>query len=218
MKIQWQELGLLPYKEAYELQEKLRLQRINGEIVDRFLMLEHRAVFTTGKRDCGGDFRSDLATIASDGIEVVRSNRGGRVTYHGPGQLIGYFIFNISEGNIGVKEFVNKIEEMLIDTLMNFGIVAQRDPAHPGLWIGDKKIAAIGLNIERNVSIHGFALNVTCDLSAYRHIIACGIRDRGVTSMATLLGCSCPTMADVKAAALKSMTNVFAREVEEINN
>ena len=178
------DLGLVPYREAWELQKKIREERINKKIPDRILLLEHPPVFTTGRRECGGDFCSTAEAIANDGIEIVKTNRGGRVTYHGPGQLVCYFIFDLDELGIGVKDFVRTLEEISINLLSGFDIKAHRDVDHPGIWIGRKKIVAIGLNVSHGVTMHGIAINVDCDLSPYRHIIACGIKDRSVTTMA----------------------------------
>jgi lipoate-protein ligase B len=189
------DLGLINYNEAWKVQEDLRLKRERGEISDRLLLLEHPPVFTLGKRDCDEDIVSARGLIAKDGIDIVKTNRGGRITYHGPGQLVGYFICSVNE--IGVKRFVWLIEELLIGVLSGFGIEGNRDPEHPGIWVGKNKIAAIGLHVSRGITQHGFALNVNPDLNHYRHIIPCGIKARGVTSMEVLLGRS-PSVEEVK--------------------
>lgn len=182
MDIKILDLDLIPYIKAWEIQENFRQKRIAEEIPDHLLLVEHPPVFTIGKKDCDEDFCSSKSEIIADGIEIVKTNRGGRITYHGPGQLVGYFICKLN--GLGVKEFVHNIEEVCIKTLSNFDIKSHRDNEHPGVWIGKNKIAAIGLHVTHGVTMHGFALNVNCDLAPYRHIIACGIRDCGVTSMA----------------------------------
>jgi lipoate-protein ligase B len=175
-------LGTVDYLKALDLQRELVEKRLRGEISDRLLLLEHPPVVTQGKRECSEDFLSTPEEIEARGIEIVRIDRGGRLTYHGPGQLIGYFICEVS-GMGGVRKFVGDIEEMIIAALKDYGIGAHRDAEYPGVWVGLDKVAAVGLHVSHGVTSHGFALNVDCDLTPYRHIVACGIRDRGVTTM-----------------------------------
>lgn len=191
--MEWSKLGTVPYAQAWELQESLRDRRIAGEIPDRLILLEHPPVITLGKRECDDDIVSPADVVRSAGIEVVKTNRGGRATYHGPGQIVGYFICSLDSMGIGIREFVRSVEEICMRALGDFGVAARRDPDHPGLWVGRNKIVAIGMNVSHGVTQHGFAMNVSCDLNAYRHIIACGICDRGVTSMDRELG-SVPPM------------------------
>lgn len=195
---EWQELGTIPYPEALALQHELHDKRMAGAIPDRLLFLEHPPVITLGRKDCSADLISSPEHIAGDGITIVRTERGGRSTYHGPGQLVCYAIISIRELGMGVKEFVAALEEICLRALWDFGITAQRDERHPGLWVGDNKIVAVGLSVSRGVTMHGFAINVCCDLAAYGHIIACGIADRGVTSMERILG-PAPALEDVSA-------------------
>lgn len=206
--IEYQDLGLIPYIEAWKLQDELREKRIAGEIGDRILLLEHPKVFTLGKKDCAEDFLSDKDAIRKEGIDIVKTNRGGRITYHGPGQLVCYFIIANDSLGLGVKEFVHAIEEICIGVLESFGIESGRDTDHPGIWIGNEKIAAVGLHFSHGVSQHGFALNVDCDLSPYRHIIACGIRDRGVTSLARHAKAAI-SMSAVKTSVIENAGKVF---------
>lgn len=213
--IEWQDLGLTPYTGAWELQEGLRIRRVAGEISDRLITLEHPPVFTMGRRDCAEDFCSSEEEIRKDGIEIIKSNRGGRVTYHGPGQLVGYFIFHLDEAGVGIKDFVSLIEEICISTLEHFGIHSSRDENHPGLWICRNKIVAIGLNVQHGVTAHGFALNVDCDLKAYRHIVACGISDRGIAKMSEHTKTP-PEMGCVKAELIKNVERIFSRKVRKI--
>lgn len=191
------DLGLMDYRQAWELQEKLREQRFQGKEGDTLLLVEHPPVVTLGHRDCHEDFISPPEVIAADGIDVIKSNRGGRITYHGPGQVVGYAIYQIAGFGMAVGDFVSAIEELCLRVLADFGIVGQRDTAYPGIWVGSEKIAAIGLHFSRGISQHGFALNVDPNLTHYRHIIPCGIRDRGVTSMKKILG-EAPSLALVK--------------------
>ena len=202
-------LGLMPYQAAWDLQISLRAERVAGKIPDTFLLVEHPPVFTMGKRDCSADFITTPEIIQAQGIELIKTNRGGKITYHGPGQIVGYFIFDLKSVHLSVKDFVCKVEEVCKQTLADFGIEASRDAKHPGLWIGTNKIAAVGLNFSQNVSQHGFALNVNPNLMHYAHIIPCGIQDRGVTSMQQILGEKTPSLEEVKAKILENVERVF---------
>ncbi len=202
------DLGLISYTEAWGIQEELRARREKGDIPDRLLLLEHPPVLTLGKRECKEDIVSSPEAIAADGIGIVKANRGGRVTYHGPGQLVGYFIFDV--GDAGIKRFVCLIEELLIETLGEFGIKGHRDREHPGVWVGQDKIAAIGLHVSRGITQHGFALNVDPNLSHYRHIVPCGIRGRGVTSMKVLME-TCPAMGAVRSVLKTKLDGLFIK-------
>ena len=207
--MKFQDLCLIPYMKAWKLQEGLREKRIQNLIEDTVLLLEHPPVFTMGKRDTGEDFLSTSEMIAHDGIEVMKSNRGGRVTYHGPGQLVGYFICSLRSVHKSVAEFVVAVEEICKRTVEAYGIQATRDPDHPGIWVGNAKIAAVGLHFSRDVSLHGFALNVAPNLMHYRHIVPCGIHDCGVTSMEALLG-KVPEMQEVKTVVQKKAVELFS--------
>jgi len=214
-KIDWQDLGRVPYAEAFALQERLRDLRLAGDIGDRLMLLEHDPVITMGRRDCESDLVSTPAALKSAGIELVKTNRGGRATYHGPGQLVGYFICELAGLGLGVRDFVRAVEEILIRALRRFDVVASRDDSYPGLWIGCEKIAAIGLNIQRGVTEHGFALNVGCDLEAYSHLVACGISDRGVTGISRQRG-SKAQMSDVILAVVEEAGRVLGRDMLEL--
>ena len=196
MAIEFLNIGLKPYREVLKLQEELHAKRLKAKICDTVIFCEHPPVFTTGRQDASSDWISDFQAIASDGIEIVNTNRGGRITYHGPGQLIVYFIFNIAERKIGIKEFVNKVEDVCMKTLAEFGIAAMRDKEHPGLWVNNKKIVALGFHVSQGITMHGVALNIDPNMKHYRHIIPCGIRGCSVTSMREMLG-TAPKTDDV---------------------
>lgn len=193
-------LGMMPYREAWELQEELRAARAQGMIPDTLLLCEHPPVFTIGRRDCRADWRATFETIARAGIEVIQVNRGGRITYHGPGQLVGYCIVDLPARRMGIRDFVTAIESLLIRTLHRFGVDGARDATYPGVWVGAEKIAAIGLHVRRGVTLHGFALNVSPRMEAYAYIVPCGLHDRGVTSLARVLKERTPSMEQVTAA------------------
>jgi lipoate-protein ligase B len=176
--------------EALELQRALVEDRRAGRIPDTLLLLQHPHVLTLGVRGDGG--RSHiLATadaLSARGIEVHETGRGGDITYHGPGQLVGYPIVDLKPDRCDVHRYVRDLEEVLIRTVADFGVSAGRIAGLTGVWVGNEKIAAIGVRIARWITSHGFALNVSTDLDYFSMIVPCGIGDRGVTSLARVLG------------------------------
>ncbi|MFW5747456.1 MAG: lipoyl(octanoyl) transferase LipB [bacterium] len=182
-------LGTVPYGEALELQVALHGERVSGQRGDTLILLEHPSVITLGKRAGDEDIVASRELLEKSGVEIFEINRGGEATYHGPGQLVGYFIADIRALGRDVHRFVSNIEQVIIDYLGDeHGIDAGRDAEHRGVWIGDEKIAAVGIAIRQGVSMHGFAFNITTDLSHFQWIIPCGIPDKGVTSLEKLLG------------------------------
>lgn len=183
-------LGTVSYGEALDMQRALAEERRRGRVGDLLLLLQHPHVLTLGARGDGG--RSHiLATperLAELGVAVFETGRGGDVTYHGPGQLVGYPILDLQPDRCDVHTYVRDIEEVLIRTLADDGIQAGRIAGLTGVWVGHEKIAAIGIRISRWVTSHGFAFNVSTDLDYFRLIVPCGIGDRGVTSLENLLG------------------------------
>ena len=183
-------LGRIPYADALALQRSLVEDRRAGRVDDLLLLLEHPHVLTLGVRNDGG--RSHiLATpdaLDSRGIEVHETGRGGDITYHGPGQIVGYPIIDLRPDRCDVHRYVRDLEEVLIRTASDYGVEAERVEGLTGVWVGREKLAAIGVRISRWVTSHGFALNVTTDLEYFNLIVPCGIADRSVTSLASLLG------------------------------
>lgn len=209
------DLGLCPYGKAWEIQKQLHADRLAGNIPDTLILVEHPHVYTLGKN---ADARHLLASenyLKSRGIELYHVDRGGDITYHGPGQLIGYPIFNLKEHKESISWYVNSVEEVLIKTLAGFGIQAGRIKGLTGIWIDDKKIAAIGMRVSRWVTMHGFALNVATDLSLYSGIVPCGLATKGVTRMVDLN----PTvsMDAVKAAVIKEFAIQFSFGVPQMD-
>jgi len=197
-------LGRVPYGEADQLQRALHQRSTD----DYLLLLEHPHVYTLGTT---ADPAHVLVPPATVGAELVRADRGGDVTYHGPGQLVGYPIVTLPEWRDGVRDvvaYVRQLEDVVIAALAGFGIVAHRVPRYTGVWVGDEKIAAIGVKVAQGRTRHGFALNVDPDLTMFDHIVPCGIRDRGVTSMAALLGVA-PVMRDVVDGIVAQFTARF---------
>ena len=203
-------LGRLPYAEALALQRSLVEDRRAGRIPDTLLLVEHPHVLTLGVRGDGG--RSHiLATneaLAARGIEVHETGRGGDITYHGPGQLVGYPIINLNPDRRDVHRYVRDLETVLIRTAADYGITAGRIEGLTGVWVGNEKLAAIGVRIARWITSHGFALNVTTDLALFDLIVPCGIAGRGVTSLGRLLDRPVET-AEVENRVIEHFANVF---------
>jgi lipoyl(octanoyl) transferase len=178
--------GTVGYLAAWDLQRQLVAERQAGRGRDTLLLLEHPRVYTLGRRADRSNVLLDDAELARRGIEVVEVDRGGDVTYHGPGQLVGYPILRLA-GTRVVVDYVRALEEILLRTAASFGVTAGRSPGYTGVWVGDEKLAAIGVRVASGgVTSHGFALNVTSDLADFGGIVPCGISDRGVCSLASL--------------------------------
>jgi lipoyl(octanoyl) transferase len=191
-------LGRVPYTEALDLQNRLVDACSSDQTPDRLLLLEHPPTYTFGSSGHDENLLLSESELAQQGIEVFRVDRGGDVTYHGPGQLVGYPIIQLPrEGRLRADfvGYVRKLETVLIHALTDYGIAAKTISRLTGVWVGDSKIAAIGVKINvRAVTKHGFALNINTDMSYFDSIIPCGIADKGVTSMAHLLGASVDEM------------------------
>ena len=179
-----QNIGRKSYKAVWDLQKEMQQQRINGNIEDTLILVEHDPVYTLGKNAN----EDHLLQSRDESVDVFNIERGGDITFHGPGQLVGYPILDLSNYKKSVSWYMRTLEQVLIDTLIEFKITAHRNDGLTGVWVGDEKIAALGVRISRWVTMHGFALNVNPDLSFYDGIIPCGIFDHGVTSMEQLLG------------------------------
>jgi lipoyl(octanoyl) transferase len=208
-------LGRMPYSEALALQRQLVEERRAGRTGDMLLFVEHPHVLTLGVRGDGG--RSHiLATdevLRARGVEVHETGRGGDVTYHGPGQVVGYPIIEIAADRRDVHRYVRDIEEVLIRTAADFGVQAGRVEGLTGVWVGGDKLAAIGVRIARWVTSHGFAFNVSTDIDYFNLIVPCGIADRGVTSLSRLLGRAVdPT--EVEGRILCHFCDVFERSLD----
>jgi lipoyl(octanoyl) transferase len=203
-------LGLVDYAAALELQKQLVEERRAGAIGDTLLLLEHPPVITVGARNRIGkaNIVASPAELAREGIVVFETGRGGDVTYHGPGQLVGYPVFDLRPDRCDVHKYVRDLEQALIVAVRGFGVSARRVAGLSGVWVGHDKLAAIGVRISRWITSHGFALNVSTNLSHFESIVPCGISDRGVTSLEALLGHPV-SMAAVEDAVVDGMASVF---------
>ena len=181
-------LGTVEYLCARALQDELVNQVHDGEAPNTLLLLEHPHVYTRGRLSRDEHLLTPDDELAAAGVPVYETDRGGQITYHGPGQLVGYPIVNLREWGGGPLQYVRTLEQVIADTLADFGVAAHTEEGLTGVWTAGGKIAAIGVKISRGIAFHGFAINVNTDLSSYRHIVPCGITDRPVTSMAAELG------------------------------
>jgi lipoyl(octanoyl) transferase len=203
----------MPYAEALALQRSLVEDRRAGRIDDMLLLVEHPHVLTLGVRGDGG--RSHILVtpeaLASRGVEVHETGRGGDITYHGPGQIVGYPIIDLKPDRCDVHRYVRDLEEVLIRTAAGYGIVGERVEGLTGVWVGREKLAAIGVRIARWITSHGFALNVSTNLEYFDLIVPCGIADRGVTSLERLLG-RAVDRREVEEYLVANLRDVFAFE------
>ncbi len=207
------QLGFIGYSDAYYLQRDLRRQRFNGETTDTLLLLEHAPTITIGK---SGKLRNVLASqaqLAKQGVSLFFVDRGGDVTYHGPGQLVAYPIIDLRKRGIDAHKYVHDLEEVIIGTLNDFCIKSCRDVTHAGIWVKNEEIATIGIGLKRWVSMHGVALNVNINLQQFSLINPCGFTNRKATSMSSLLSQDIP-MKEVIKKFLDHFSEVFDAHME----
>lgn len=201
------ELGRIEYRTALDLQSNLVALRLESRVPNTLLLLEHPHVFTHGRRLNRSHLLMNDDEMKVSSVSLVASDRGGDITYHGPGQLIGYPILKI-EGISKIKDYLNNLEEVLIRTALYFGIDANRLPGYPGVWFGFEKLASIGLRVSRGVTKHGFSLNVSTDLSYFCGIVPCGLHDKGTTSLSKILGEKVPEYL-VRKVVIVNFSQVF---------
>jgi lipoyl(octanoyl) transferase len=194
-------LGTIPYLDAVALQEHLRARRQADELPDTLLLLEHPPVYTRGRRSTAAELPFAESFYRAKGIEVVATNRGGRITYHGPGQLVGYPIMHVAD----IGSHLRTIEASIVTALAAEGIIARsrsaEGPDYTGVWVGPRKIASIGVHVSRGISTHGFAVNVENDLDPFSWVVACGLPDVAMTSIAGEPAAADPRHADYDSAA-----------------
>ena len=198
------DLGLSDYHDTWKLQKKLQSKRILGEIEDHLLLVEHPPVFTLGKNASKQHIINN-----SEDVSIIQTDRGGNITFHGPGQLVGYPILDLNHYKRSITWYMRELEQLIIDVLGEYDIKASRKKGLTGTWVKDKKIAALGVRISRWVTMHGFSLNINPDLNFYKNIIPCGIKEYGVTSMAKIMGNEVPSMDEIKTKMTKRFTKNF---------
>ena len=204
-------LGLVPYARGLELQRAIARARISGEIAnDVLLLLEHPPVVTLGRSAKAQNLTASPALLASRGVELFEAERGGDVTFLGPGQLVGYPIVNLRGHKQDLHWYLRQIEAVLMDALATFGIETQRSEGRTGVWTNDRKIASIGVHARDWVTWHGFALNVSTDLSYFDLMVPCGLAGVTMTSVANELGPDAPSLAVVAGAVTRSFGTIFA--------
>lgn len=208
--VRW--LGRVPYEDAAGLQERLVEAIRAGRSPDHLLLLEHDPVVTLGRSSRAANLLLSPSELAARAIALHESGRGGDVTFHGPGQLVGYPVVRIPEGRRDLHRYLRDLEEALIRTASEFGIEAARSAGQTGVWVGNEKLAAIGVRVSTGwIAWHGFALNVGADLSGFETIVPCGIADKGVTSIARLTG-TAPALREVAAVAARHVAQILGFE------
>jgi len=206
-------LGLMPYELALKLQRRLAKARAQGSVPDVLLLLQHPPVFTIGRFRGEEDIIISLEKLQQEGMAVFHTNRGGSITYHGPGQLVGYPILNLAENGLGVREYIWKLEEIIIKLLLILGIQGHRVAKYPGVWVDGKKVCSIGVHVSHHITMHGFALNVNTDLRHFEYINPCGIKGQVMTSISKLLGYPIEVEAIIDAL-LDSFSAIFGLKRE----
>ena len=207
--------GQVPYLEMLARQEERHRDVLAGVQNDTLILLEHAPVVTLGRNSNTTHVLLSQEALKKRGVSYCETGRGGDVTYHGPGQLVGYPIVALQEHERDVRAYVSRLEDVLIRTVSDFGIVATREEGLRGIWVGKNKLAAVGVRLSRWGTMHGLALNITTDVHAFDVIVPCGIRDRGVTSMALLLG-NAPAWEDVEARVVFHFERVFERFIGDV--
>ncbi len=208
------ELGIVNYAEALSLQKSLHEKRINGEIPDTVIILEHEKVITIGRHGSEANVFLSKERLAQMGVDLFRVERGGDVTYHCPGQVVCYPIIDMTDASKSVKRLVYMLEEAMIRTAAAFGVTAARDEERPGIWVGADKIGAVGLRIERRVTFHGIALNVNCDLTGFSYILPCGLVGKGVSSIEKISGTPA-SVEDARRIIKSELSSQFEKGLKE---
>ncbi len=209
------DLQLCPYGEAYSFQKEIHRLRAAGQLPDTLILVEHRPVYTVGRAGGFEHVRVSREYLQSRGVEIHEIDRGGSITYHGPGQLVGYPIMDLELLGRDLHRYLRQVEEVIIRAAMAFGIEACRFPPHTGVWVQKKKIAAIGVGCRSWVTFHGFAFNVSTDLEYFSLIDPCGMKEYGVTSLSSLQGESV-SMDEAKAVIVESFADVFDLSLEKV--
>ncbi len=201
-------LGFIDYKEAWDLQKETLNLRVKGKIPDVLYLLEHPNTYTLGKTADRKHLLGSRDYLLANKISVYDIDRGGDITYHGPGQIVGYPIINLSDWIKDTHKYLRSLEEIIIKTCAEYGISAGREPRYTGVWVDDRKIAAIGIKVSRWITMHGFAINVNTDLSFFSGIIPCGISDKNVTSISKEINDKIK-IDEVKAKLITYFSRIF---------
>ena len=212
--IQCVRLGLTAYAQALQVQRRWHARCV-ARRTNALLLTQHQPVITLGYRRPGEQVRLSAVQLRAKGLRVEYTERGGGATYHAPGQLVVYPVFSSLLHKYGVRRFITQLEEVMRQTCLRFGVQASRQDGYPGVWVGEKKIGAVGIAVRRRVSLHGFALNVDLDLRPFADIVACGLADRGVTSLRQ--ECARPiAFPDVEQAVIENVASIFEGRMEGV--
>jgi lipoate-protein ligase B len=209
-------LGRTKYEDAWNLQKEIFSARLDRRIGDVLLLTEHEHVYTLGKAADDNHLLAKSEELSQKGVDVFHIDRGGDITYHGPGQIVGYLIIDLQQHCPDIHRYLREIEETIIRTVKEYGLDAGREPEFTGVWVKDEKIAAIGVKVSKWITMHGFALNVNTDLSFYDRIIPCGIFHKGVTRLQDLLSRHVP-LEDVHGVLIKHFIQLFQWKAKHVS-
>lgn len=207
-KLTYCDLGFIDYEEAWKLQKKILNRRFAGEVDDLFFLLEHPHTYTLGKVADRSNLLLTQEQLTERGIKVYDIDRGGDITYHGPGQIVGYPIIDLKKWKEDTHAYLRNLEQLIINVCKKYGLEAERKEGLTGVWIEDRKIAAIGIKVSRWITMHGFAFNINTDLSLFGGIIPCGIKDKEVTSLQKETGIKYD-VEDIKKDLLEEFVRIF---------
>ncbi len=209
------DLGLWEYRASLELQRQIVQKRKNNEVPDCLLFIDYPHTITLGRGGKAEHLLAVASELESKSVSYHETDRGGDITYHGPGQMIAYPILDLKSLRRDINWYLRSLEECIIETLVDFGIQSERVPGATGVWVGNEKIAAMGVRTSQWVTSHGVALNVNPDLDYFDLIVPCGLRSRGVTSLAVLLGSRAPALQEVKSRFILHFGRIFGRSTRE---
>ena len=207
----WLDLGLIRYAQAFDIQDKILQARLNGKLSTTVILQENFPIFTIGRSGSRNNILSSEQDLQNRGIDVLKVNRGGDVTYHGPGQLIVSPLLYLGDIGLNANQYLHRLEDILIDLLAGYNIKAAKKDGLPGVWLKEAKIAAVGIAVKHGFTFHGFSLNIDLDLAAFKLINPCGVSQMPVTSMLQVLG-QCPPVKQIKTELRKILQNTFALE------
>ncbi len=210
------DLGRMDYQAAWDLQQAIQTGLIERRLAEHLLFVEHPPTITIGRRGTADEVVAPRKVLEARGITVTETDRGGQVTYHGPGQIVAYPIIDLQAHGMGLHDYMRRLEEAVIETLSEYQVKGYRVEGRTGVWVGKEKICAMGIRVRRWCTIHGLALNVDTDLNHFGMIIPCGIRDRGVTSLRVLLGDASPAIGDVRARLRDHLAKQLDLQLEEV--
>jgi lipoate-protein ligase B len=203
------DLGTMPYRDALDVQRQTHARVVDGDLPGALLLVEHPPVITIGRRGKREHILADDARLAQLGIDLVETDRGGDVTYHGPGQVVLYPIVRLADRGIGIGSYMRLLEQVVIDVVAAYGVAAERDHCATGVWIGGAKLCAMGVRVRRGITMHGLAVNVATDMTHFDAIVPCGLAGRPVTSLAQLCGNNAPRIEVVKANLVETFQRTW---------